>query len=173
MTTRLVCAVPSRGLEAAVSSSTVVVAAQAVIGMGRVVPAEQSSLPTRVVDLCPDESECEKDAAVLMQELRVHLPANQGESAWRARTRYTPSLAPLAMPAGALRPEAAFDGGATYVVTGGTGGLGVQWTEVGDFLRACCGKKEHWLLKLPNVLAVTSTCSEWHLAKHDSCLPQR
>ena len=101
---------------------------QAVWGLVRSAVAEQPRLRCRLVDLCPCEGDSDQDVEALATELAAGLADDAGwagESAWRARCRFAPSLAPADLPAVAdARPT--IDAAASYVVTGGLGGLGRQ-----------------------------------------------
>jgi acyl-CoA synthetase (AMP-forming)/AMP-acid ligase II/NAD(P)-dependent dehydrogenase (short-subunit alcohol dehydrogenase family) len=131
--TRGAAAVPNNGLKHAVHASM-----QAVVGMARVVPAEKSKMPTRIVDLCPDECDDAKDAVALMAEVSQPVPQSLGESAWRARQRYAPALEILPLPPLDTYRPLVLDPTATYVITGATGGLGMRWTQ---WLVERCGVK--------------------------------
>eukprot|EP01063_Lacrimia_lanifica_P026877 TRINITY_DN3691_c1_g1_i6.p1 TRINITY_DN3691_c1_g1~~TRINITY_DN3691_c1_g1_i6.p1 ORF type:complete len:5023 (+),score=2068.97 TRINITY_DN3691_c1_g1_i6:290-15358(+) len=101
---------------------------QAVWGMVRVMHAEQSGFRCRLVDVCPGDTDLNAVATCVYGELQQPDPGLRGyESAWRARQRYTPSLArlPIAAPA---RPQLKPD--ACYILTGGLGGLGMSLTQV-------------------------------------------
>eukprot|EP00959_Pyramimonas_sp_CCMP1952_P042673 892187-Pyramimonas_sp.AAC.1 len=122
--TRGAAAAPASGRAHPVHASM-----QAVVGMARVIPAERSKAAgmSLVVDLCPDECDAPRDVAALLAEL-AHLdrPSSTGESAWRARARYSPALELLPLPPQPTAPALHAD--ATYVMTGATGGLGMRWT---------------------------------------------
>ncbi|KAK7249142.1 ligase [Aureococcus anophagefferens] len=111
----------------------------AVWGMVRSAAAETPKLRFRVVDLCPCEPSRERDAAFLLQELGTAPPASRAESAWRKRRRKAPRLAPLPVPRlleGGPVVDADVAAG-VHVVSGGTGGLGVEWA---GKLAAAAGK---------------------------------
>lgn len=109
---------------------------QALWGFARVLGAEapdKSSLGGRVIDLCPCETDAEQDARSLLAELRADPEGGSGvisgsESAWRRRARLVPRLVAAQRPPSldaASRRVARPD--ASYVITGGLGGLGLQW----------------------------------------------
>ncbi|KAJ9444505.1 EryA1 [Diplonema papillatum] len=99
---------------------------QALWGMARVVPAERPSIRCRIVDLCPGDDDAQFVARSLLAEISS---ADEGlafgESAYRARQRYTPRLVRRTLLPHAT-PDAKFEKNATYVITGGTGGLGMR-----------------------------------------------
>ena len=97
---------------------------QAIWGMARVIPAERQGYRCRVVDLCPADSDVTANASAVVSEIQApDRGASHYESAWRARRRFVPRLELLPMPA---PTQARFVPDATYVVTGGLGGLGRQ-----------------------------------------------
>ncbi|KAJ8606085.1 hypothetical protein CTAYLR_005181 [Chrysophaeum taylorii] len=94
-------------------------------GFCRSAAAESPRLRLKVVDLCPEEDDDAAAADVLWREAHSELQ----EVAWRRRSRYVPALARVprdAMSTMAVTPELA---GGTHVVTGGTGGLGLEWVQ--------------------------------------------
>ena len=103
-------------------------AQQALWGLVRSAVAEQPRLRCRLVDLCPCESDCTQDLSALLSEFSAGTAADAAwasESAWRARSRFSPSLVRAELPpssSGAALPT--IDPAATYVVSGGLGGLG-------------------------------------------------
>ena len=110
-------------------------------GLSRVLGAElpeRSNLGGFTVDLCPCETASDRDAAVIVAELAAaaaaaasgDVPLRGGESAWRRRTRLVPRLvAAKAPPSLAAAPGKVCNGAATYVITGGLGGLGLSWLD--------------------------------------------
>ncbi|KAK3277853.1 hypothetical protein CYMTET_14166 [Cymbomonas tetramitiformis] len=98
---------------------------QAVWGLARVVTAEMPRVRCNVVDLCPCEPDPTHDARALASELAVPWAAEAAEAAWRRRQRFAPALQHIDG-LQAIRCTR-FDSDAAYVVTGGLGGLGLQW----------------------------------------------
>ena len=97
---------------------------QALWGFARVIPAERTGFKCHVVDLCPADGDVTACATAISSEITgPDAGDSHGESAWRARRRYVPNLTLLPMQAA---QEARFVADATYVVTGGLGGLGRQ-----------------------------------------------
>lgn len=96
----------------------------AVVGACRSARAENPWLKLKHVDLCPDETVLAMDADVLCREAR----SAGEESAWRRRARYAPALRRLdvAKELGDFKIDAELAAG-SHVVTGGTGGLGLEW----------------------------------------------
>ncbi|HET7505759.1 MAG TPA: amino acid adenylation domain-containing protein [Kofleriaceae bacterium] len=114
----------TRGAQAAIPSDGPVVLAQAPLwGLGRTIPLEHPALWGALVDLDPHTS-AEDSAAQLAGEI-VH-GDREDQIAYRGSTRHVARLAasPLGQdPAHAARIEIACD--ASYLVTGGLGGLGL------------------------------------------------
>ena len=110
---------------------------QACWGFARVIAAEcadRSRVGGYVLDLCPCEPDAARDAAAIITEITTETsgdgaPALRGaEAAWRRRARFVPRLVAATAPAASgasggkvVRPEA------SYLLTGGLGGLGLQW----------------------------------------------
>lgn len=91
----------------------------AVWGMGRVLHQESTDLRPRLIDLDPDEPvEC---LTQLVDEVR--LDADEDQVAVRAGTRFVARLQPSAEPATWLPVR--LDPFGTYLITGGTGSLGL------------------------------------------------
>ena len=91
----------------------------AVWGMGRVLHQESTDLRPRLIDLDPDEPvEC---LTQLVDEVRAD--ADEDQVAVRAGTRFVPRLQPSAEPATWLPVR--LDPSGTYLITGGTGSLGL------------------------------------------------
>ncbi|EGB02414.1 hypothetical protein AURANDRAFT_68906, partial [Aureococcus anophagefferens] len=115
----------------AASAPDAALASCAVWGMARSAAAEAPERRFRLVDLCPCEPSRDRDAACLLDELAAETPASRAESAWRKRARKAPRLAPLPVPrlleAGPV-VDADLAAG-VHVVSGGTGGLGVEWAK--------------------------------------------
>jgi NADP-dependent 3-hydroxy acid dehydrogenase YdfG/acyl carrier protein len=100
--------------------------------MGRVIAAELPSLPTRLIDLDDDHH-----GAQLVDELR----APDTEVALRAGHRFVPRLVPAAAPESTVQLRDT----ATYLVTGGAGGLGSlvarRFVEAGAGCVVLCGRR--------------------------------
>eukprot|EP01050_Picozoa_sp_SAG11_P005143 SAG11_NODE_351_length_10384_cov_4.708896_2_plen_2566_part_01 len=114
-------AVPA-GMDNAVSASQ-----QALWGFARVVCAEKSQLKCHILDLCPCEEDAAMDAQSILQELMLPFAGDKAESAWRARIRYISQLDHLQRTQFSSPPT--LYPNASYVITGGTGGLGPHLAE--------------------------------------------
>ena len=99
---------------------------QALWGIARVIPAERPSIRCRIVDLCPADNDIKECASIICKEiLAPDGGSSKGESAWRARRRYVPRLQKHSL----VNQEIKLKSNATYIITGGLGGLGRQLTK--------------------------------------------
>ncbi len=110
--------VVTRGAQAVRPGETGVPGSAPVIGLARVIQVEHPELWGGLIDLDPDAGP-EADAAALRATLGA---PSETEVAWRDGVRYVPRLVPRA--AGAFR-SLTLRADATYLVTGGFGGLGL------------------------------------------------
>ena len=116
----------TRGAHAVTESSATVHAAMGALwGLGRVIAAEHPELQCQRVDLDPED----QDADALF-ELLCHEEFNEGEIAFRRKVRLTPRLvvtgpAPEAT-SGSTPSRLPLRGDASYLVTGGLSGLGLE-----------------------------------------------
>eukprot|EP00756_Hemistasia_phaeocysticola_P028773 Hpha_TRINITY_DN16192_c0_g4::TRINITY_DN16192_c0_g4_i1::g.7701::m.7701 len=98
---------------------------QALWGVARVMSVERPQARCRVVDLCPGDLDAAANADAIFSELVSGADGTtaDAESAWRRRRRYAPQLEafPLSSPP---PPTPTLRKDATYLLTGGTGGLG-------------------------------------------------
>jgi acyl transferase domain-containing protein/acyl carrier protein len=92
------------------------------IGLTRVLPQEVAGLRVRIVDALPPTSAHE--AQVLIEQIVAELRSSAAEPiiAYRSGTRLCESFAPLPLPPTA--PGKVVLPGATYLITGGFGGIG-------------------------------------------------
>ncbi|KAJ8614491.1 hypothetical protein CTAYLR_000746 [Chrysophaeum taylorii] len=98
----------------------------AVWGFCRSAAAEMPALAIKLVDLCPSEVSAGHDAEALYKEALA--PTSSRESAWRRRQRLVPNLARFATTDNSSGGESLRQvAPGVHVVTGGTGGLGIEW----------------------------------------------
>eukprot|EP01052_Picozoa_sp_SAG31_P013040 SAG31_NODE_775_length_12190_cov_5.764866_3_plen_3681_part_01 len=103
-------------------------AQQAMWGFARVVMVEQANLQCHVVDLCPYEYDMDMDAKAIMQEISSEHAADKAESAWRSRVRFLSHLSHV--PASDFAAMCCLDPNSSYLITGGTGGLGIHLAQL-------------------------------------------
>ncbi|CAK0745421.1 Malonyl CoA-acyl carrier protein transacylase (modular protein) [Gammaproteobacteria bacterium] len=103
--------------------------AQALVwGLGKVIALEHPELRCLRLDLDPEATST--DIAALAAELRAADPSNEDQIAWRNATRYVPRLTPHPGLLAEEQPQITVRADSSYLITGGTGALGVrvaQW----------------------------------------------
>ena len=115
--------VVTRGAQAVAGREVAEPAAAALWGLGRVVALEQPDLRPVLVDLDPGRPPAEQAASLATELAVVAGGSPENQVAYRAGTRHLARLHRASLPAAtapAVRPDA------TYLVTGGLGGLGLH-----------------------------------------------
>jgi myxalamid-type polyketide synthase MxaC len=122
----------TRGAQPVLETDHVATVQAPVWGVGRVLAIEHPDLPCTLVDLDPDGVD---PLAAIMMELGS--TAIEPQVAFRSGGRWSPRLARMSP---VVRREVAFDANAAYVVTGGTGALGLQ------LARWMAGRGARWIV---------------------------
>ncbi|MCX4673505.1 type I polyketide synthase [Streptomyces sp. NBC_01381] len=119
----------TRGAQAVAGRAVTSPAQAALCGLGRVAAAEHPELRLTQVDLDP-EAEPGGQASVLHAELAALAAAQEAADdhriGYRGTRRYTARLRRAAPPTAPGAPAAAVRQDATYLITGGLGGLGLE-----------------------------------------------